>query len=88
MSFAKYSARIALLAIATTLPLAAMASSDMRLTDEMRTTITAAMTEQGYETRKIDIEDGMIEVYAIKDGERFELYLNENYEIIRAERDD
>ncbi|MCV2875335.1 PepSY domain-containing protein [Rhodobacteraceae bacterium XHP0102] len=88
MSFIKTSTFVAALALATALPLAAQASGYERLTEEQRANITAAMTEQGYETRKIEMEDGMIEVYAVKDGERFELYLDNNFEIIRISRDD
>ena len=88
MSFIKTSTFVAALALTTALPLAAQASGYERLTEEQRANITAAMTEQGYETRKIGMEDGMIEVYALKDGERFELYLNDNLEIISVSRGD
>ncbi|PZQ99476.1 MAG: PepSY domain-containing protein [Cereibacter sphaeroides] len=44
--------------------------------------ITAELTAQGYEVRKIGTEDGRIEVYAIKDGKTAELYLDENLKII------
>lgn len=88
MSFIKTSTFVAALALTAALPLAAQASGYERLAEEQRANITAAMTEQGYETRKIDMEDGMIEVYALKDGERFELYLNDNLEIIRVSRGD
>lgn len=39
--------------------------------------ITAKVVEQGYEVRKIKVEDGCYEAYAInKDGKKFELYMN------------
>ncbi|BBU56704.1 MULTISPECIES: PepSY domain-containing protein [Mameliella] len=50
--------------------------------------ITALLTEQGYEVRGIDREDGMIEVYALKDGQRFELYLDQDLNIVRTKIDD
>lgn len=50
--------------------------------------ITVLLTEQGYEVRKIDTEDGMIEVYAIKDGKKVELYLNDAFEIVDEKIDD
>ena len=31
---------------------------------------------QGYEVRKLEVEDGCYEVYAKKDGKRFELFVN------------
>ncbi|MCB2144794.1 MAG: PepSY domain-containing protein, partial [Rhodobacteraceae bacterium] len=42
--------------------------------------VTEQLTAQGYEVRRIDSEDGMIEVYAMKDGKKVELYLNEALE--------
>lgn len=38
--------------------------------------ITAALTEQGYEVRKVETEDGMLEAYALKDGKRYEIYVD------------
>ncbi|MDW4548636.1 PepSY domain-containing protein [Defluviimonas sp. D31] len=46
--------------------------------------ITADLKAQGYEVRKIDSEDGMIEVYAVKDGKTYELYLDANLKIVRS----
>lgn len=38
--------------------------------------ITASLTAQGYEVRKVKPEDGMLEAYAMKDGKRYELYVD------------
>jgi hypothetical protein len=39
--------------------------------------IRARLVEQGYEVRKIEVEDGCYEAYAIdKDGRRVELFIN------------
>ena len=38
--------------------------------------ITASLTEQGFEVRKIETEDGTLEAYARKDGERYEIYVD------------
>ena len=46
--------------------------------------VTEQLTAQGYEVRRIDSEDGMIEVYAMKDGKKIELYLNEALEIVKS----
>ena len=46
--------------------------------------ITTELTAQGYEVRKIDTEDGMIEVYAVKDGKTYELYLDADLKIVRT----
>jgi hypothetical protein len=38
--------------------------------------IKASLTAQGYEVRKIKPEDGMLEAYAMKDGKRYEIYVD------------
>ena len=67
-------------AIAITLGLTggiARAANESMLTDAKKAEITAIMVEQGYEVRSIQIEDGMYEVYAVKDGKTYELYLDD-----------
>lgn len=49
--------------------------------------ITADLTAQGYELRKIDSEDGMIEVYAVKDGKMFEIYLDPTGKIVKIKEE-
>ncbi|OYX43234.1 MAG: hypothetical protein B7Z02_09500 [Rhodobacterales bacterium 32-67-9] len=50
----------------------------------MREKVTADLTAEGYEVRKIDREDGMIEVYAVKDGKMYEIYLDGELKIVRT----
>ncbi|MHA1529461.1 MAG: PepSY domain-containing protein [Alphaproteobacteria bacterium] len=38
--------------------------------------IAASLAAQGYEVRKIKPEDGMLEAYALKDGKRYEVYVD------------
>lgn len=38
--------------------------------------ITATLSAQGYEVRKVENEDGKIEAYAVKDGKTFEIYVD------------
>lgn len=38
--------------------------------------IRATLTGQGYEVRKTDTEDGKIEVYAVKEGKKLEIYVD------------
>jgi hypothetical protein len=38
--------------------------------------ISASLAAQGYEVRKIKPEDGMLEAYALKDGKRYEIYVD------------
>ena len=66
----------------------AFASSGSKLTPEISNQIHAKLTEQGYEVRKIKMEDGLYEAYVIKDGERQELYLDSNLEVVNRKSDD
>ena len=78
-------------ALCTTLALTAtgaMATSDIKLTDEIKQDITKTLTEQGYEVKKIKTEDGLYEAYARKDGHRYEVFLNDKMEIVKIEEDD
>lgn len=67
------------LAASLALPLGfAAASSELQGATLGKTTedITASLTAQGYEVRKVKPEDGMLEAYAMKDGKRYELYVD------------
>ena len=77
--------------LALTLSLAAvpaLASSDLKLDDATKTRISTMLTDQGYEVRKIKIEDGRYEASALKDGKKLEILLNENLDIVGSEVDD
>ncbi|VAW03960.1 hypothetical protein MNBD_ALPHA01-1323 [hydrothermal vent metagenome] len=39
-------------------------------------TITHSLKAQGYKVRKVEVEDGCYEVYAMKDGRKYEIYVN------------
>jgi hypothetical protein len=67
------------LAAALALPVSfAAASSELdgatlgKSADEVKSTLTA----QGYEVRKVENEDGKLEAYAVKDGKKFEIYVD------------
>ncbi|MCW8843364.1 MAG: PepSY domain-containing protein [Rhodobacteraceae bacterium] len=72
--------------------MAAFASDDdsdyARLTPEIKTQIRTTLTEQGYEVRKIKMDDGYFEAYALKDGTRFEVYLDKDLNIVKTKIDD
>lgn len=38
--------------------------------------ITNSLVAQGYDVKKIKPEDGMLEAYALKDGKRYEVYVD------------
>lgn len=64
------------------------ASSSVRLPDAVVQEIRTKLTEQGYDVRKIKMDDGLYEAYVIKDGQRLELYLNTDLEIVGQKTDD
>ena len=68
------------MALAVTLgqPMLAADAIDQATQDK----ITAQLTAQGYEVRQITAEDGKIEVYAIKDGKKATLYLDETLKVV------
>ena len=80
--------RIAALAVVAALlsPTAGAFASEesVVLTDEMTQEIRTKLTGQGYEVGKIKSEDGLIEAYARKDGQKLEIYLNSDLEIVRT----
>lgn len=77
---------VQILALATLIPVAALASSD-KPSPDVEAKIRATLTEQGYEVRKVVKEDGEYEAYALKDGQKLEIYMNDKMEIIRIEED-
>jgi len=83
--------RIAIAVLAASLSLSAagaLASDHGRVDAQAEQRIREQLTAQGYDVRKIKMEDGGYEAYAIKDGKRREIYLNEKFEIIRDKVDD
>jgi Peptidase propeptide and YPEB domain len=45
--------------------------------------LTTQLKAEGYEVRKIQMEDGMIEAYAVKNGEKFELFFDTNLKLVK-----
>ncbi len=65
----------------------AWAVTEDDLTEENITKITEMLTEEGYEVGKFKIEDELYEVYVKKDGAKYEIFLDENFEIVRVVED-
>ena len=65
---------------------AAMAGA-MQLTAETETQIKTTLTEQGYEVRKVQVEDDNYEAYALKDGKKYEIYMDEQLQIVNVKED-
>lgn len=77
--------KIALLALGLTfLSPATTAFAEVVLTPEVEKNIKDALTAQGYDVGKIKIEDGMYEAYAKKDGNKYEVFMNEKLEIVKV----
>lgn len=67
-------------------PACVLASND--LTAEQEVAVTQMLVEQGYEMRKLEQEDGMIEAYVLKDGHRFEVYVDADMKIAKIKAAD
>ena len=80
--------RIIALALALSLGGLAQASDHGTLDSAKVEEIKATLTEQGYDVRRVKTEDGMYEAYAMKDGQRMEIYLDDNLEIVKTKVDD
>ena len=50
--------------------------------------VRTRLIDEGYDVRKIEMEDGRYEAYAMKDGMRYEIYLDRDLKIIKTEMDD
>ncbi|MCA0434659.1 MAG: PepSY domain-containing protein [Proteobacteria bacterium] len=61
----------------------ALASED--IDPALKAKVTAEMTAKGYDVRKVQMEDGKIEVYAVKDGKTLEIYLDDKLQILKSD---
>jgi len=68
------------LALALPANIALASENHGQVTDSVRQTLTQQLEDQGYEVRRIVSERDLYEVYALRDGQRFELYFNEALE--------
>lgn len=80
----------AALAFATAMTATApvFASEAVTLDQKTEQAIRERLTNQGYEVRKVKVEDGMYEAYVMKDGKRAEVILNKDLEVVRVKSDD
>jgi hypothetical protein len=80
---------IASLALALALGTAARAEdAEAALDPAKEAQVRETLTEQGYEVRSVGMEDGRIEVYAVKDGALLEIYLDENLAVAEVKEED
>lgn len=79
--------RIIALALAVTLGGMAQASDSAPVDSAKADAIKATLTEQGYDVRRIKTEDGLYEAYAMKDGVKYEIYLNDTLDVVQTKQD-
>jgi hypothetical protein len=75
-------------AFATLAATATLAFASDGIDPALQAKVTAKLTAQGYDVRKVQMEDGMIEVYAVKDGKTAEIYLNDKLEVVKNNGED
>jgi len=75
-------------ALAAVLLAAPAAFASEKVDPALKEKVTAALTKQGYEVRKVQLDDGKIEVYAVKDGKAMELYLDDKFNIVKTGTED
>lgn len=84
----KLSHILASAALAATLLAAPQAYASDNIDAALKDKVTAEMTAKGYDVRKVQMEDGMIEVYAVKDGKTYELYLDDKLQVVKSNEGD
>jgi hypothetical protein len=84
-------ARTLIASLAVTLALAGVAraeDAEAALDPAKEAQVRDTLTQQGYEVRSVGMEDGRIEVYAIKDGAMVEIYLADDLSIAEVKQED
>lgn len=80
--------RIIALALALSLGSLAQASDDGQIDPAKAEAIKSTLGEQGYDVRRIKTEDGLYEAYAMKDGVKYEIYLDDALKVVHTKQDD
>jgi hypothetical protein len=63
---------------------APMAMAESEVDAATKDKVTADLTAQGYDVRKMEMEDGMLEVYAVKDGKTLQLFLDKDLKVVKT----
>ncbi len=71
-------------AVAVSLLAAPLAVAAESIDAATKDKVTKHMVAQGYDVRKMQMEDGMIEVYAVKGGKTFEVYLDKDLKVVKT----
>lgn len=75
-------------ALAASAASAGLAAGEVMLNNATEQRVRETLADQGYEVAKVKTEDGLFEAYARKDGQRLEVFLNSDYEVVRTKVDD
>jgi hypothetical protein len=75
-------------ALAAVLLAAPAAFASEKVEPAFKERITAHLAAQGYDVRKVKMEDGRIEIYAVKDGQAMEFYLDGQLNIVKGKDED
>ncbi|MCU0831560.1 MAG: PepSY domain-containing protein [Rhizobiaceae bacterium] len=82
------SAAAGIIALGLACGIASATESNIVVTAETAAKITEVLKAQGYDVRKIDSEDGRFEAYALKDGKKYEIYLDAAFAIVETKLSD
>lgn len=69
-------------------PAIAMAETEGTVDAAVQETLTAQLVADGYDVRQFKAEDGLIEVYVVKDGKMEELWFDASLKQIEHEEGD
>ena len=69
-------------------PLSRAEDAEATLDAAKEAQVRETLTQQGYDVRSVGMEDGRIEVYAVKDGAMVELYLADDLSIAETKQED
>jgi hypothetical protein len=72
-------ATAALMALSLGLPAGAEGTVDPAMQEKL----TAQLVKEGYEVRKVQMEDGLLEAYAVKDGKTHEMYFDKDLKEVK-----
>ncbi|MDH3264743.1 MAG: PepSY domain-containing protein [Paracoccaceae bacterium] len=84
-TFAKPLVLALALAVSAAPVLAASADAVPQATQDA---VRAKLVAEGYDVRSIQMEDGRIEVYALKDGQKLEIYLDAALNVVETKIED
>lgn len=79
-------AATSLIAAATALP-ALAEGSEGAVAPAKQKKLAAELKSQGYDVRRMEMEDGYIEVYALKGGKRMEMYFDSSLKQVNRKGD-